>query len=162
MSARAVSWRVQPLRGSPARPLTEDGQRAPALRFGDPRVHARARALATTGFLIGGITRKQFLPVVAALLGEPYDGGRATYDLRRLRLNGLIERLPASNTYVLTSDGQRFALFYIKVHDRLLRPLMAADRPPASLQLRRALRVIDREVEDYCHHARLRTQSTAA
>ena len=142
--------------------LNQDGQRAPALRFGDPRVQALAGALATTGFLVGGITRKEFLPVVAALLGQPYEGGRATYDLRRLRLNGLIQRLPRSNTYVLTPDGQRFALFYTKVHDRLLRPLMAADRPPASHQLRQALRLIDREVDDYCHHARITPKSEPA
>jgi len=54
-----------------------------------------------------------------------------TYDLRRLRLKGLITRLPHSNTYVLTPDGQRVAIFYTKVHNRLLRPLLAADRRPA-------------------------------
>ena len=55
------------------------------------------------------------------------------YDLARLRLNGLIERLDGTNTYILTDDGQRVAIFYTKVHDQLLRPLLAADRPPAPL-----------------------------
>jgi hypothetical protein len=40
-------------------------------------------------------------------------------------LKGLIVRLPRSNTYVLTNDGQRFAIFYTKVHNRLLRPMLA-------------------------------------
>ena len=105
--------------------------------------------------LLGGFTRKQLIPLVADLLGAPYTGGRATYDLRRLRLNGLIERVPATNTYVLTRDGQRFALFYTKVHDRLLRPLMAADQLPASGELRQALRVLHREVEDYLTASRI-------
>ena len=61
-----------------------------------------------------------------------------SYDLARLRLNGLIERRPHTNTYVLTPDGQRVAIFYTKVHDRLLRPLIAADRPPAPPELRAA------------------------
>jgi hypothetical protein len=49
-----------------------------------------------------------------------------TYDLRRLRLHGLIARIPNSNTYVLTPQGLRVALFYTKVHDRLLTPLLGA------------------------------------
>jgi hypothetical protein len=70
---------------------------------------------------------------VSALLGVDYTMGQASYDLRRLRMKGLIVRLEHSNTYVLTPDGVRVAVFYTKVHDRLLRPLLAADRPPAPL-----------------------------
>ena len=53
-----------------------------------------------------------------------------SYDLARLRLNGLITRIPGTNTYRLTGDGLRFAIFYTKLHDRLLRPLLAADHHP--------------------------------
>ena len=74
----------------------------------------------------------------------------------RLRLHGLIERLPRSNVYTLTPDGIRVTLFYTKVHDRLLRPLLAADHPPASLELRRALRTIDQAVDDYVANARIK------
>jgi predicted MarR family transcription regulator len=42
-----------------------------------------------------------------ALLGAPYTTSQMTYDLRRLRLKGLITRLPHTNTYVLTPDGQK-------------------------------------------------------
>ena len=111
-----------------ARPSLVDGRRAPALRFGDPRVQALAGALAITAHLIGGFTNRPLRPLVAGLLGEPYSQARCCYDLRRLRLKGLIVRLEHSNTYVLTEDGQRFAVFYTKVHNRLLRPLMAADQ----------------------------------
>ena len=103
------------------------------MRFGDPRVQALAGALAITAHLIGGFTNRSLRPLVAGLLGEPYSQARCCYDLRRLRLKGLIVRLEHSNTYVLTDDGQRFAVFYTKVHNRLLRPLMAADQPPAPL-----------------------------
>jgi len=64
-------------------------------------------------------------------------------------MKGLIVRLPHSNTYVLTDDGQRFAIFYTKIHNRLLRPLLAADQPPAPLAVRQALRTLHRAVEDY-------------
>ena len=78
-----------------------------------------------------------------------------SYDLARLRRNQIIERLPHTNTYVLTADGQRVAIFYTKVHDRLLRPLLAADQPPAPPTLRKALRTIDTHVTQYIDAARL-------
>ena len=75
--------------------------------------------------------------------------------LQRLRLKGLITRLPHTNTYVLTNEGQRVAIFYTKVHNRLLRPLLAAHDPPAPLALRQALRVINHHVNDYISEARM-------
>ena len=59
-----------------------------------------------------------------------------SYDLRRLRLHGLIQRLPHSNKYVLTPDGIRVAVFYTKLHNRLMRPLLNADKPPANTNIR--------------------------
>lgn len=78
-----------------------------------------------------------------------------SYDLGRLRLNGLIERRRGTNTYQLTPDGQRVAIFYTEVHDRLLQPLIAADTPPAPVELRNALGVVDQHVRCYVDHARL-------
>ena len=138
-----------------AQPSVTDGRRAPALRFGDPRVQALAGALAVTAHLIGGLTHKSLRPLVEALLGQPYSRSRCSYDLRRLRLKGLIVRLEHSNTYVLTDDGQRFAIFYTKVYNRVLRPLMAADQPPAPLQVRQALRILDHAVTDYIDNTRI-------
>jgi hypothetical protein len=52
-----------------------------------------------------------------------------TYHLRRLRLHGIIERLPGTHTYRVTSDGIRVAAFYTKVDRRLHRPMLEADHP---------------------------------
>ena len=65
------------------------------------------------------------------LLGVAYTDNQMSYDLARLRLNGLIERRPGTNTCQLTAKGQRVAIFYSKVHDRLLSPLLAANTFPA-------------------------------
>ncbi len=138
-----------------AQPSLVDGQRAPALRFGDPRVMALVGALLIATNLVGGFTNATLRAQVAALLGAPYTQAQASYDLRRLRLKGLIVRREHSNTYALTGDGQRVAVFYTKVHDRLLRPLLAADRPPASLEVRHALRTLDKTAQDYINQARL-------
>jgi hypothetical protein len=118
-------------------PSVVDGQRSPALRFGDPRVMALAGALAIAPTLVPGFTNRTLRARVSAFLGSPYSQAQASYDLRRLRLEGLVVRLEHSITYVLTADGQRVAISYTKVHNRLLRPLLAADRPPAPLPVDR-------------------------
>jgi len=102
-----------------------------------------------------GFTNASLRGLVAGLLGT-YSRAQMTYDLRRLRLHGLIERLPHSNTYLLTPEGVRVAIFYTKVHSRLLRPLIAAGhQPPAPLELRRALTTIDNVISNYTDQARL-------
>jgi hypothetical protein len=140
--------------------LTEDGRRSPALRFGDPRVMALLGALCI-GLNALGFTHRSLRAQVTHLLGHTdpagYTVNQMSYDLARLRLNGLIVRRPGTNTYDLTPDGLRVAIFYTKVHDRLLRPLIAADRPPAPPELRTALTTIDRHVALLADHARLKT-----
>jgi hypothetical protein len=140
-----------------ARPtLTEDGRRAPALRFGDPRVQALAGALATSVLAVTGITNKSLRALMTGLLGgTTYSMNQASYDLARLRVNGLITRIPHTNRYRLTDDGLRFAIFYTKVHDRLLRPLLATDRPPAPSSIRKALHTIDIHITETIDQARL-------
>ena len=136
--------------------LTEDGRRAPALRFGDPRVQALAGALSTSVLAVTGITNKSLRALMTGLLGgATYTRNQASYDLARLRVNGLITRIPDRNRYRLTGDGLRFAIFYTKLHDRLLRPLLATDRPPAPPPLRKALHTIDIHINKTIDQARL-------
>jgi hypothetical protein len=133
-----------------------EGRRTPALRFGDPRVMALAGALSLTLSGACGITNKSLRALTARLLGASYSPSQMTYDLRRLRLNGLIRRIPHTHTYALTPDGTRIAIFYTKLYNRLLRPLAAADQPQAPPALRQALTVIDRHVDHYIARARLK------
>ena len=69
---------------------------------------------------------------MTGLRGAPYAMNQASYDLARLRGNGLIERIARSNTYRLTADGLTFALVYSRVHDQVLYPLTAHDQPIAA------------------------------
>ena len=125
------------------------------MRFGDSRVQALAGALSVTVCAVTGITNRSLRALMTGLLGTPYGMTQASYDLARLRRNGLITRIPRRNLYALTADGLRFAIFYTKVHDRVLRPLMAGDQPQAPPPLRAALRVIDGEVTRRIAAARL-------
>ena len=136
--------------------VTDDGRRAPALRFGDPRVQALAGALANMLYAVTAITNQSLRALMSGLLGVPYSMNQASYDLARLRRKGLITRVPGRNQYTLTPDGLPFAVFYTKVHDRVLTPLLAADQPHAPPQLRAALRTIDTAVHQRLTDARLR------
>jgi hypothetical protein len=99
---------------------------------------------------------------VAALLGiapETYTPGRVTYDLRRLRLKGLIARIHGSNRYIVTSYGLRVALFCTKVYLRILRPAWVAfSQPPDPIPrpLRVAFDALDTEIHRLCDDAKLR------
>ena len=134
--------------------ITTAGRRAPALRFGDPRVMALLGALCVSLGAVG-FTSRSLRAQVSRLLGVDYSTNQMSYDLGRLRLNGLIERVEGTNTYLPTGEGQRVAVFYTKVSNRLLRPLLAADTPPAPLELQAALATIDRHVHGYIDDARL-------
>jgi hypothetical protein len=136
-------------------PYVREGQRTGALRFGDPRAMALAGALCLMIHAVTGFTNKSLRGLVAGLLGADYSANQMSYDLRRLKLHGLIERLAHTNTYGLTPDGIRVAVFYTKLQRRLLDPLFAADRPPAPLELRNALATIDRTIKEYVTNARL-------
>jgi len=138
-----------------ALPSLEEGQRTGALRFGDPRVMALVGALCITLNAVTGFTNRSLRAQVAGLLGESYRPSQMTYDLRRLRRKGLIRRVDRSHTYTLTPDGVRVAIFYTKLHGRLLRPLLA-DGPARPPDLRQALRVIDSHITTSIDRARLR------
>jgi hypothetical protein len=130
------------------------GQRISALRFGDLRVHAVFGALCRFSHLPDGFRNRDLRPLVAALLGRElasYSAGSMTYDLRRLRLHGLIIRVQGTQRYALTAAGVRAAFFYTTLH-RQLRQLQAPsdhDRISAPTPLKTALRQLDAAVAHF-------------
>jgi len=104
------------------------GQRASSLRFGDPRVQALFAALVAFRLLPEGFANRDLRETVAPLLGlsvDDYHRNRTTYDLRRLRLRGLIERIPHTRRYRVTEHGVRTALCYHRTHARIMKPVLA-------------------------------------
>ena len=77
------------------RPSQIDGQHAPGLPFGDPRVMAVMAAVVGFTHLLAGFDNPALVRVVTTLLGCPYTSRQATYDLRRLKRKGLIVGCPA-------------------------------------------------------------------
>jgi len=107
---------------------TDEGQRAAALRFGDRRVQALLAVLLLMSLQIEGFRNRQLRPLLAQMLGLEEDQitqGKMSCDLRRLRLHGLIERIPKSHRYRLTNTGLGVAMFYQRTYSRLLRPALS-------------------------------------
>ena len=123
-------------------------QRVPALRFADPRVQALLAGVASFRRLPGGFDNRQLRETLAPLLSlsvDQYGPGRMTYDLRRLRQHGLIERIPHTRRYTLTDAGVRVALCCHRLFVRVLRP--ALDQPAKSTSpLNRVIHRFDREI----------------
>jgi hypothetical protein len=105
-------------------PSSHDGQPAPGLRFGDPRVMALLASLCAFSHLLEGLTNRSLRRRIAELI-PGYSARQMTYDLRRLRRKHLIERLPHSQRYTLTADGRRLAVFFTKTYARIVCPALA-------------------------------------
>jgi hypothetical protein len=114
-------------------PAEVNGQRSSALRFADPAVQALLSALLVFRLLPRGFSNRELREHWAPLLGkapEALSPGQMTYHLRRLRLHGLIERMPRTQRYRVTGSGWRMALFCTRVYSRILRPGLAQVIPP--------------------------------
>jgi hypothetical protein len=143
------------------RPVIVGGQRVPALRFLDPRVLALFGALTRFRLLPAGFTARDLRQHVAPLLGRAPDDlatGRVTYDLRRLRLHGLIAREQHRHRYRVTDTGLRLALFLPRVWARTVRPGLATVLPdiaPNDRPLRRAFEHVEHAINACCTEATL-------
>ena len=105
------------------KPAEVDGQHVSALPFGQQRVQALLMALVLFCLQPEGFRNRQLRPLLAQLLGisdSQITPGRMSYDLRRLRLHGLIERVPKSQRYRLTTPGLKTALLYSRAYQSLL------------------------------------------
>jgi hypothetical protein len=141
------------------RPIEVEGQRASALRFGDGRVQALFSVLVLFSLQARSFTNCDMRALLAQLLGlDPahYPRGRMSYDLRRLRLHGLIERFPHSHRYEPTPLGLRVALFFSRTYTRLLRPILAAIAPnatPRHSPIRAAFERLQTLIDQACQDA---------
>jgi hypothetical protein len=141
-------------------PIEVDGQRASSLRFADRRAQDLLDAILRFGFLPQGFSNRDLREQMAQLQGlDPGDftQGMMTYDLRRLKLHGIIERIERTHRYRLTDRGTRIAMFYSRLYSNILRPGLShatADRPDGS-SLQRKFDALSRSIDKWCDSRRL-------
>ena len=140
---------------------TINGQHAAGLRFGDPRAQALLAVLLIFRLHPHGFTNADLRNHLTRMLGaDPrcWPAGRATYDLRRLRLHGLIERIPHTHRYRVTETGLHQAMFLTRVHNRLIRTgeaQVADPQPPAPAPLRAAAHAYNTALDQLVRQAGL-------
>jgi hypothetical protein len=138
-----------------------NGQHASDLRFTDPRVLVLWIALVLFHLLPCGFAHRDWHEQVAALTGQPPESltpGRRTYDLRRLRLQGFIQRIPETHRYQVTEFGLRACLFFTRVHARILRPGLSQampNAPPLDSALQRCFQQLEAEINRRVERAQL-------
>ena len=141
--------------------VTDTGTRIPGLRFTDPRVQALMNVCCALALLPAGFTNRDFRDRLAPLLGltsEAMTSGQTSYDLRRLRAHGFIERIQATRRYQLTPDGLAHALFLTHLTKRFLIPAMSHITDPEPLpgsRLRTATRAYQAAITDLANRAHL-------
>ena len=107
---------------------TPTGARVPGLRLADKRSHALLLALLLFRQQPNGFTNSDLRAITAGLRGlhpGAVTAGQTTYDLRRLKHRGLIDRVPHAHRYRVTDHGLDTAKFLTCIHDRFLCPGLA-------------------------------------
>jgi hypothetical protein len=124
-------------------------------------VHALLQALLIHRLLPHGFTNRDLRALVAPLLGtglEDITAGKMTYDLRRLRVHGLIARIPGTHRYRLTHIGGDHAMLLTRIHTRLLQPGLAQltdPDPPMPCHLRTAANAYRKALDQLAQQAGL-------
>jgi hypothetical protein len=103
---------------------TPDGLPAPGPRFGEPRTMVLLACLSSFHHLFAGLTNRSLRELIAGLI-PGYSARQMTYDLRRLRRKGFIQRIPRTQRYELTREGRRLAVFLTKTYTRIVNPAFA-------------------------------------
>jgi len=144
-----------------SRPQVVAGQRVAALPLFQPTVQALFAALVLFALQPAGFANKDLRPRLAQLLGRApsqIGPGQMTYQLRRLRLHGLITRLPHTQRYQVTAEGLRLALFCTRLHARVLHPGLTAilpHRATTNTTLRSAFDRVDRALDQFFTETRM-------
>jgi hypothetical protein len=144
---------------------TATGQRAPGLRFGQPRVMALFAALSRFAPSLNGFRHADVREIIPSLLGiapEAYTASQMSYDLRRLRLKGLIARIAGKHTYILTTYGRKVVYLMTKLQQRIFVVASAALETTTAWpsQLARVFRQLDAQLDNLVTNAQLAPAKT--
>ena len=151
-------------------PIEVSGQRAGGLRFDDEKVQTLLctffGALLSFVLLVRGFSSRDLREQWTPRLGKKADditSGQMTYQLRRLKLHGLIERIAGTNRYELTPWGRRVIVFYHRLHARVLQPAMSqlsdSIDPSAAPEIRLRLQQLDHEIERLLNKTQLASKT---
>jgi hypothetical protein len=123
-------------------------------------------ALTLFQHLIDGFHNRDLRLLVADLLGvtaSEYTTSHMTYDLRRLRLKGLIFRPPRTNQYFVTPYGWKVARLFSRLEARVFRPAIAmftGNDAVLPFPLRASLDRVDNQLDKLIYQAFPQTKAS--
>jgi hypothetical protein len=134
ITSRFASYQAQwlnvhvdfPLLQRIALPVTRGLVRYPGIKIHDTRVIRLMEVLLHAGTHVGGWTAKEIHEAVLTTFGlsaRCYRLNQLSYDLRKLKAHGLLERDGSRYAYRLTTKGVEVALLFLFFHKRLCGPL---------------------------------------
>ena len=134
ITSRFASYQAQwlnvhvdfPLLQRIALPITKGSVRYPGIKIQDTRVIRLMEVLLHAGTHVGGWTGKEIHEAVLTTFGlsaKRYRLNQLSYDLRKLKGHGLLERDGSRYAYRLTTKGIEVALLFLFFHKRLCGPL---------------------------------------
>jgi hypothetical protein len=139
--------------GEVTSPRRVGSQRASALPYGHELTLALFQVLLLFRLLPRGFRNAELRVHLARLRGvDPASStpGQMTYQLRRLRLHGLIERQSGTQRYQVTDRGLKVALFFTRSYVRVMRPGLAdAVDEVGDSPFGRVFREFDRAMDRY-------------
>lgn len=141
-------------------PLEVKGRRVSGMPRGKERTQALLSALVTVSMNLGRFQNRDLRSLMAPLLGKDKSEitqGQMTYDLRRLRGHGIIEKIKGTNKYKATEEGLRLAVWLTRTEKRLngeaLSGLIVDERHPPSdpriKRMRDTIQKLDKELDAY-------------
>jgi len=152
--AQAVVWSTALDRSTFERiimPSEQGGKRVAGIRFGAPRSMRVLEALGCAGLAFRAFSNADLRTVLVERLGTPADAvtpGHMGYQLRKLRGKGLVRKVKGRNLYTLTDMGYRVAVYFTKLHQRLLAPALRPFDTTLGTPLPAATHPIDRALRD--------------
>lgn len=108
-------------------PSVEGGQHVAGLRFGTPQVMRLLAALGCAGLTFKAFSHAELRATLVERFGADAADvtlARLSYQMAKLRGKGLLRKVDSRNRYTLTDRGYRAALYFTKLHQRLLSPAL--------------------------------------
>jgi len=132
-------------------PSQQGGQRVAGIRFGAPRAMGLLAALGCAGLTFQAFAQADLRTLLLDHLGaDPADctPTRLAYDLAKLRGKGVVRKVQGRNRYTLTDLGYRVAVYFTKLHQRLLAPTLDGLDPAGRAALATSPHRLDRALAD--------------
>ena len=109
-----------------ALPITVGTAKFPGIKIHDTRMIRLMEVLLHGGTTVGGWTAKQIHDAILTTFELPaarYGLNQLSYDLRKMKAHGLLDRDGKRYAYRLTDKGTKVALTFVLFHQRLCGPL---------------------------------------